>query len=117
MGSSLAGKGGVLMHRILIGAMAVLTSATCLWPSTVTAQPALVVKSLAEKKITELPAGPLYWRLESFSTLSQAQAAAGPTALAAESGGKAWLFTLGAAGGSSAGGAKVAEVGPLPQVT
>jgi hypothetical protein len=36
--------------------------------------------------------------------------------LVAESGGKVWLFTLGPAGGASAGGSKVAEVGPLPQV-
>src|SRR5262249_11790626 len=32
------------------------------------------------------------------------------------SGGKAWLFTLGASGGSSAGATKIAEVGPLPQL-
>ena len=47
----------------------------------------------------ELPAGPLFWRVESFATLAQAQAAAGPMSLAAESNGKAWLFTLGPAGG------------------
>jgi len=80
------------------------------------AQQALVVKTLAAKKVAELPAGPLFWRLETFPTLAQAQATAGPTGLAAESGGKVWLCTLGAAGGASAGGTKVAEVGPLPQV-
>lgn len=36
--------------------------------------------------------------------------------LTAESGGKVWLFTLGPAGGSSAGGTKVADIGPLPAV-
>ena len=72
------------------------------------------VKSIAEKKISQLPAGPLFWRIENFPTLAQAQAAAGPTALAAEASGKAWLFTLGAKGGSSPGGTKVAEVGPVP---
>jgi quercetin dioxygenase-like cupin family protein len=104
------------MQQILIGVIAVLTAGFCLLPSSAIAQQALVVKPLAEKKVTELPAGPLFWRLENFPTLAQAQAAAGPTGLAAESGGKAWLFTLGAAGGSAAGGTKVAEVGPLPQV-
>jgi len=104
------------MQQILIGVIVVLTSGVCLWPSSAIAQQALVVKALAEKKVTELPAGPLFWRLENFPTLAQAQAAAGPTGLAAESGGKVWLFTLGAAGGSSAGGTKVAEVGPLPPV-
>ena len=76
----------------------------------------LVVKALTEKKVAELPAGPLFWRVESYATLAQAQAAAGPMGLAAESNGKAWLFTLGPAGGSSAGSAKMVEVGPLPPV-
>src|SRR5690348_5722486 len=62
------------------------------------------VKSIAEKKISQLPAGPLFWRIENFPTLAQAQAAAGSIALAAEASGKAWLFTLGAKGGSSPGG-------------
>jgi len=84
--------------------------------STATGQQTLVVKALAEKKVTELPAGPLFWRLENFPTLAQAQAAAGATGLATESAGKVWLFTLGGAGGSSVGGTKVAEMGPLPQV-
>jgi hypothetical protein len=104
------------LPQMLIGVMAVLTSGLCAWPLSATAQQALVVKALAEKTVTELPAGPLFWRLENFPTLAQAQAAAGPTGLAAESGGKVWLFTLGAAGGASAGGTKVAEVGPLPPV-
>ncbi|MGH7062299.1 MAG: hypothetical protein ACREFH_18055, partial [Stellaceae bacterium] len=43
-----------------------------------------VVKPLAEKKLAQLPAGTLYWRIENFATLAQAQAAAGHTALAAE---------------------------------
>ena len=81
------------------------------------AQPALAIKPLAEKKIAQLPAGPLFWRLETFATLAQAQAAAGATALVVESRGKFWLFTLGPAGGSSPGGTRVAEVGPLPPVS
>lgn len=76
----------------------------------------LVIKPLAEKKVAELPAGPLFWRVESFATLAQAQAAAGPMGLVAESRGKAWLFTLGPAGGSSDGGTKMAEMGPLPPI-
>lgn len=80
------------------------------------AQQPLAIKLLAEKKVAQLPAGPLVWRIEKFSTLAQAQAVANPWALAAESAGKVWLFTLGPAGGSSAGGSKVGEVGPIPQV-
>ena len=34
-----------------------------------------------------------------------------------EAAGKVWLFTLGAPGGSSPGGTKVSEVGPISRVT
>jgi hypothetical protein len=88
-------------------------------PSTEVAQaaPKFVIKAVAEKKIKQLPAGPLYWRLETFPTLAQAQAAAGPTSLAAEVSGRAWLFTLGAKGGTTPGANKVADVGPVPRIT
>jgi len=96
-----------------------------LWTPAAMAQPGsvgtagagtLVVKALGEKKVEKLPAGPLFWRVDSFPTLAQAQAAASPMSLAAESNGKAWLFTLGPAGGSSSGGTKMAEIGPVPEV-
>jgi hypothetical protein len=90
--------------------------ATILYAGAGLAQQKFVIKNLAEKKIAELPAGSLYWRIESFSTLAQAQSAAGPMALAVESRGKVWLFTLGSSGGSTAGGTKVAEVGPIPRI-
>ena len=104
------------MKRFLTGMVVVFASGLCLSQSTAIAQQALVIKPLAEKKVAQLPAGPLVWRLENFPVLAQAQAAAGPTGLVVESGGKVWLFTLGPAGGASAGGIKVAEVGPLPKV-
>lgn len=81
------------------------------------AQQALAIKPLAERKVAGLPAGTLYWRIENYPTLRDAQGAAGPWSVAAESAGKAWLFTLGPAGGSSAGGSKVAELGPIPRVS
>jgi len=77
---------------------------------------AFVVKPLVEKKVSQLPTGPLYWRIENFDALPQALAAAGDYALAAESGGKVWLFTLGAPGGATPNGSKVAEVGPIARV-
>jgi hypothetical protein len=121
------------MKRLLIGMLVILTSGWCLSPSTAIAQQKFVIKPLAEKKVAELPAGLLYWRIESFSNglygsgvdqygnavdsaFSQAKAAASPWALIAESAGKVWLFTLGPAGGASAGGTKIAEVGPIPRV-
>ena len=71
------------------------------------------VEPVVERKVTELPSGPLYWRLENFPTLAQAQGAAGPTSLAAEVAGKVWLFTLAPKEGATPGGTKVIEIGPL----
>src|SRR5579862_6046636 len=89
-----------------------------------------VVKPIAEMKVKQLPKGPLYWRVESFQTLDQAKAATsnyrwnpdtvsydGWPSLAAEAGGKAWLFTLGPEGAATAGGTTVAEIGPVPSIT
>ena len=104
------------MKRILTGTIVVLASGLLALPSTAIGQQALIVKALSEKRIMELPSAPLFWRIENFPTLAQAQAAAGSTGLAVESEGKAWLFTLGPAGGSSTGATKVAEVGPIPKV-
>jgi hypothetical protein len=104
------------MKRFLIG-IAVLVSGFCALPPIATAQQKFVVKPVVEKKLQQLPAGPLYWLVENFPTLAQAEAAAGPTALAAEVSGKVWLFTLGAKGGATPGGSKVAEIGPVPPVT
>lgn len=104
------------MKRFTLLMQVIVVSALVLPQSPAMGQQALVVKPLVEKPLTELPAGPLFWRLENFPTLEAAQAAAGPTSLAAQSRGKAWLFTLGPAGGASAGGTKVAEIGPIPGV-
>jgi len=73
-----------------------------------------VVKPITEKKLTQLPAGPLYWRVETYPTAAQAKIAEGPTSLAVEAAGRAWLVTLGGKGGSTAGGTTVAEIGPIP---
>ncbi|MCW5858503.1 MAG: hypothetical protein KIS63_09460 [Caldilineales bacterium] len=94
-----------------------LGAATALsMPSAAVAQQQLSIKPVAEKTLKQLPAGPLYWRVESFPTLALAQAAAGPTALSAEVAGKAWLFTLGPRGDTTSGGTKVAEIGPVPPI-
>lgn len=108
-------------------AATLLFGAVILFPSPVAAQGQYVVKPVVEKKLKQLPPGPLYWRVENFPTFAQAQVAAGwkPDAvshdetpvLAAEVADKVWLFTLGAKGGSTPGGAKVAEIGPVPPIT
>lgn len=89
-----------------------------------------VVKPVAEKRLKQLPAGPLFWRVETFPTLANAQAAVGPDgwnpaavryettmSLIAEVAGKVWVVTLGPQGASTPGGTKVAEIGPVPSVT
>jgi hypothetical protein len=75
------------------------------------------VEPVVEKKVTELPSGPLYWRLENFPTLARAQGVAGPTSLAAEVAGKVWLFTLAPKDGATPGGTKVVEIGPIPAIS
>jgi hypothetical protein len=104
------------MRPLRIVMVAAITVAS-LAPVPTTAQPALVIKPLAERKVADLPAGSLYWRIENFSTPDAAQAVAGPWALVAQAEGKTWLFTLGPAGGASPGGTKVAEVGPIARVS
>ncbi len=81
---------------------------------TMAADAKFFIEPVVEKKVAELPAGPLYWRLENFPTLAQARGAAGFTSLAAEVAGKVWLFTLAPKDGATPGGTKVAEIGPLP---
>ena len=100
------------LHKMFL----LVSLATILYAGAGLAQQKFVIKNLAQKKIAELPPGSLYWRIENFPTLAEAQAAAGPMALAAETRGKVWLFTLGSSGGSTAGGSKVAEVGPIPRI-
>lgn len=69
------------MERRLVLAVAVLVSGAFLVSSAAVAQQSLpagslVIKVLAEKKVAALPAGKprLYWRLENFPSLAQAQA-------------------------------------------
>jgi hypothetical protein len=107
------------LFETVVGAMfwlTVIAVSGLLTPSIASAQK-FVVTPVAEKKIAQLPAGPLFWQIETFPTLAQAQAAAGPTSLAADVSGKAWLFTLGPKGSAGHGGTRVIEIGPVPSVT
>lgn len=119
-----------MLKRLLIGLVTVVVSGLCAPQTATAADGVYVVKPVAQKKVKQLPDGPLYWRVENFPTLEQAQAATGPdrwnpdtvsydgaTSLTAEVAGKVWLFTLGPKGGSTPGGTKVAEIGPVPEIT
>jgi quercetin dioxygenase-like cupin family protein len=85
--------------------------------STATAPEEFVVEPVAEKTVTELPAGPLYWHVQNFAALADAEAAAGPLSLATDVEGKVWLFTLGPKGTPTRGGSMVSEIGPLVDVS
>jgi quercetin dioxygenase-like cupin family protein len=113
-----------------VAILAMFVAELWLTPSMVTAQQKYAVEPIAEMKVKQLPRGELFWRVESFPTLDAAKAAAPPyhwnpdtvsydglPSLSAEVAGKAWLFTLGPKGGSTAGGTKLAEIGPVPPLT
>jgi quercetin dioxygenase-like cupin family protein len=102
------------MKRKLIAA---LVPGLFVFSSLASAQQGFFVKPLAEKKVTELPPGDLFWRIDNFDAKGQAQEAAGPLGLVAEYDGKVWLFTLGRSGEVSKGGKKVAEIGPIPRIS
>lgn len=108
----ICGAGRVVLFALLPCLIALL-----LLPSTAEAQGKFVVTAITEKRIKQLPAGPLYWEIENFPTLARARAAAGETSLAAEIWGKVWLFTLGAKDGPTHGGTRIAEIGPVPRIT
>ena len=84
------------MRRILsllVSAVALVVAASAV------AQQALVVRPLAERKVSDLPVGELFWRIETYPSKEAAQGAAGVWSLVAEAAGKVWLFTLGPSGG------------------
>jgi quercetin dioxygenase-like cupin family protein len=110
-------KSRVMGAKGFIIALVLSLNAITLFSQSAVAQQEFFVKPVAEKKLKQLPAGPLYWRIETFATLAQAQAAAGEWSLSGEVSGRVWLFTLGPKGGSTPGGSKVAEIGPLPAIT
>ena len=105
-----------MKQRVAALALSLWAAGVLLTDWTAAAQQKFSIKPVAEVKIRQLPVGPLYWQVENFPTLAEAQAAAGPTSIAAEAAGKVWLFSLGGKGDPSRGGTKVVEIGPVPPV-
>ena len=103
------------MKKVQSVAAALMLGLSLFVPGVVAQQ--FVVKPVAEKKLAQLPAGQLVWRVETMPTLEQARAAEGPTSLVAQADGKVWLFTLGAAGGATPGALRKAEIGPVPALS
>lgn len=100
--------------RTTLVLLAALLSSPAFTAEPASPAPPLAVKPLVDKKVTTLPQGDLYWRVETLPNLSAAKAAAGEYGLVAERAGKVWLFTLGPKGGATPGATKLADVGPLP---
>ena len=68
----------------------------------------------AHTMLPELPRAPVFWHLDTYSTLTEAEAAKGQRGTVLASLGKFWLLTIEVAGWRPRGGARVAEIGPLP---
>ena len=68
----------------------------------------------AHASLGELPQAPIFWHLDTYPTRAEAEAAKGPRGTVVESLGKVWLLTIDVAGWRPSGGARVAEIGPLP---
>src|SRR4026209_833886 len=77
------------VHRVIVLALSLCAMGVLLSPSSAAAQQAFFGNPVAEEKHEQLAGGPLYWQVETFPTLAQAQAAAAETSLAAEVSGKA----------------------------
>lgn len=103
------------MRAFLVG-LALAASTLCFTAPAASADSPVNIQKLAEKKVEALPPGDLYWRVDTFPSLAQAQSAAGAYGLAAQSrDGRAWLFTLGRKG-ESGSGTKMAELGPIAPI-
>ncbi|MGA9801730.1 MAG: hypothetical protein WBQ46_00635 [Terriglobales bacterium] len=59
-----------VVPRVIILALSLCAMAVLLSPPRAAAQQGYVVKPVAEKKVKQLPAGPLYWMVENFPTLA-----------------------------------------------
>jgi quercetin dioxygenase-like cupin family protein len=68
----------------------------------------------AHAVLAELPQAPVFWHLDAYPTRAEAEAAKGPRGTVVESLGRIWLLTIDVAGWRPAGGARIAEIGPLP---
>jgi quercetin dioxygenase-like cupin family protein len=69
---------------------------------------------MANTALGQLPQQAIFWHLDTYPSRAEAEAAKGPRGTIVESLGKVWLLTIDTAGWRPRGGARVAEIGPLP---
>jgi quercetin dioxygenase-like cupin family protein len=72
---------------------------------------------LASRPLVASADQPLYWHVDRFETLSEAEKAAGPDGVAAQAHGSVWLMTIEHQTDQHHGGVHAASIGPLPLPT
>src|SRR5687767_10054821 len=69
---------------------------------------------LASRPLVASAAQPLYWHLDRFETISEAEKSAGPDGVVAEAHGSVWLMTVEHQTNQHHGGIHAAAIAPLP---
>lgn len=73
---------------------------------------------MAREELGALPVDTsLYWHLDTYPTVAEANAARGARGTVVESLGRIWLLSIAAADYRPAGGKRIVRIGPLPLVT
>ena len=94
--------------------VAALGLAGCSAPAAIVPEAEFKIEPVAERRLTDLPDGALFWRVERLDSFPLAEAAAGRTGLVVDASGEAWLFTLAPAGEATPDAELIAEIGPIP---
>ena len=102
-----------LMHCVFVAATTILPAIELAGAASAQDAPKFVVAKVAERPLTGLPPGDLYWTAETFPTLDAAQAVTTETAVAVEIDGVAWLLTLGPEDKVGHGGHWMTSIGPI----
>lgn len=104
------------MLRIFCTFGAAVALASGIYPGTFSIQSErteFFITTVAEHRVSRLPSGALYWRVEEFATAAGAKSHESEFALSATVENRHWLFTLGPPGGSTPRAARIAEIGPI----
>lgn len=106
----------VLHHTATATALSVALVATGLSSAAAQGTEKFVITKMAERKMAALPDGELYWHVESFASVDEAEKAATETSLAGVFGDDAWLFTLADRSAPGLGGTPRAKIGPVARI-
>lgn len=68
---------------------------------------------LANEPVGQLPPHPMFWHLDSFSSVALAEKAKESRGIVVQALGRVWLFTIAQAEWKPKGGERVAQIGPL----